>query len=89
MRKIVVEVEEKLTYKREIEFIVPDGMDDAEIQDILEDASSGDAYLSDFVYNLKRKGLNCHHAYDDSLDSPYTNEIEVWDFWDVKKEEIA
>lgn len=89
MRKIIVQIEETLKYQREIEFTVPDGMDDSEIEDILEESTSGDTYLGDLIYILKRKGLQNENGYDDSLDSPISTEIEVWDFRDVKKEDIA
>lgn len=87
MKKVRLEVEEKLTYKREIDVLVSDDMDGDELEDILSIVERGAESLGEFVWKLRGYGVTCNE-YDESLDSPYSVEIECdqYDFIDEGEE---
>lgn len=88
MKKVRLEFEEKLTYRREVDLFVPDDMDEDELEDVLSIAESGADDLGDFIWKLQGYGITCDE-YDESLDSPYSVEIECdqYDFIDDGEED--
>lgn len=79
MKKVRLDVEEKLRYRREVEVYIPDDMDDSDLEDALDAAVNRSESLDDFIRLLEREGIRCD-GYDDSLDSPSYMEIECDDY---------
>lgn len=88
MKKVKLEIEEKLVYRRTIEVNVPDDMTDSEIERVLNKAEK-EEYLSDFMYVLDANSMEAPDGYDDSLDSPWVSEIECVEYQLVKEEDVA
>lgn len=74
MKKVLLSVEEKLIYHREIEVSIPNEMSESEFESVLDRAQSGEM-LDDFLHTLKRSGIKIG-SYDDNLSSPWSSEIE-------------
>lgn len=83
MKKVRLEVEETLSYRREIDVLVNDDMDEDELENILSKSERSAESLDEFIWNLRDYGVTCD-GYDDSLDSPDSVEIECdqYDFID-------
>jgi hypothetical protein len=90
MKRIALEVEEVLTYRRKIYVNVPDEMEDSEIERILTKAEK-EEYLSEFMYILDANLMETTDGYDDDLSSPWSSEVECTEYYQVdeKGEEIA
>lgn len=52
MKKVKLEVEEKLTYRRDIIVEIPDGMDESGLERALNRAERGE-FLDDFLHTLE------------------------------------
>jgi len=88
MKKVRLEVEERLTYRREVDVLVPDDMDGDELEEILSIAERSVDSLGDFVWKLRGYGVTCDE-YDESMDSPDSVDIECdgYDFIDEVEED--
>lgn len=84
MKKVRLEVEEKLVYLRTIEVNVPDDMTDSEIEKLLNKAEK-EEYLSDFMYVLDANNMEAPNGYDDDLSSPFESEVQCFEY-EVLKE---
>jgi hypothetical protein len=90
MRKVTLSVREKLEYMREIVVYLPEDMSESDLEGELDEAQrGGDIGISDFVYTLKRSGITLAGPYDDSMDCPYSMEVECEEYDFVKEEETA
>lgn len=79
MRKVKLEVDEKLTYRRIIYVNVPDDMEDAAIERILNKAEQKE-YLADFMSVLEANNMEAPDGYDDDLRSPWESEVECVEY---------
>jgi len=77
MRKATLTVREKLEYKREIVVLIPDDMTER-ILDRHLSAAEGQGFhgIGDFLYDLKRAGIELAEPYDDDMSCPDEMEIE-------------
>lgn len=85
MRKAVIEIEEKLSYRRRIDVLVPDHMTEDELEAALDRAELQDS-ISDFIYVLRDYGIECPKGYDDDLSSPDHSEVEC-DYYEFLDED--
>jgi hypothetical protein len=90
MKRIALEVEEILKYRRTIYVNVPDEMEDSEIERILTKAEKAE-FLSEFMYTLNANCMEAPDGYDDDLDSPWSSEVECTEYYEVDEngEEVA
>lgn len=89
MRRVTLSIEEKLVYRREIDVLIPDEWDEADLEDVLERAERSNDMLSDFMYDLKKAGVDISEGWDDSLDSPDSGDVECddYEFLEIEDEE--
>ena len=85
MKKVSLDVEEKLHYRRRVVVLVPDNMSDEHLENVLDEAQREDS-VSEFVYALKRHGIECPDGYDDDLSSPNYSEVEC-DYYEFLDED--
>ncbi|MGG3452535.1 hypothetical protein [Paenibacillus rhizolycopersici] len=88
MKKVRLEVEERLVYIREIDVMIPDDMDETGLEMALQNSESSADSLDDFIWGLRKDGITCD-GWDDSMDSPLDVEVECdgYDFIDDSEED--
>ena len=79
MKKVELVVEEKLTYRRNIEVEVPDSMDESSIEAAVSKAEK-EEFLDDFISVLAERGIVLTKPIDSDLSSPDRSEIECEEF---------
>lgn len=82
MKKVKLTIEETLKYEREVVILVPDEMDEQELQEELSSAErkSGFDGASGIVHELWRQGIDNPDGFDQDLSSPDSIEAGVIDF---------
>lgn len=79
MKKAKIVVDEKLTFRRDIEVLIPNNISDVEMETILNEAER-EGSLSDFMRILMKYGIECPDGYDDDFSSPWDLEVECEEF---------
>ena len=76
-KQAVLTIEERLTYRREVTVILPEGMSEDELNKVLDIADRYSHFFGDYLHYLKNAGIEINE-YDDSFDSPDESEVECW-----------
>lgn len=87
MKKVRLEVEEKLTYIREIDVLIPDDMDETGLEMALQRSERSADGLDDFVWGLRDSGITSDE-WDDSMDCPSDMEIECTGYDFIDEDEV-
>jgi len=88
MKKVIIQVEEQLRYHEEIEVIQPDGMTDAEFDDLINKAerqNRSNSTTEDLAYSLEELGLEAKKVTDNFPRDPHDWDLEIVDVRDKKE----
>jgi hypothetical protein len=80
MKRVVLKIQETLKYQREVPVMIPDDMDEGELNSALDSAQRGAESVDDIVRGLRRYGIEQNEPYDTDLDSPDWSEAECDDY---------
>lgn len=91
MKKVIIQVLEKVTYDEEVIFEQPKGMSDGDFDKIVEaaerEANRFDGGVDDFISELVKKGIKVIHLSSNFPESPHGCELEVLDIREKKESE--
>lgn len=85
MKKVRLDIEERVTYRRQVEIILPERMSESQLEQVLDSAEGSADFQDDYISFLNRCGITVT-GYDSSYGSPDRGEVECY-MYDIIDEE--